>query len=283
MSDEPKSHRIEVACPECGHVQSEPAMVVSTQCRGCRANFQVRDGKGLVRTRPVTRLAPPRKDSDPQPDEKPVVKAVLRYGPSKPTERSFLSRFLNPPKPPREINCFRCGYGYSTVADAQSSQCPKCSGYVSLSDYDITERWNKNIQTCGDVTIQKSGVVAGVTIQCHNLLVLGELAGSVECSGNLVIRSHGKIIGQVRCRHLRVEKGARVEFLHPVTASTAFIDGNVRGQISCSGEVTLEKRAQFQGLVRTSSFIVKPGAKHSGTIEMVTVDTDEHRTSNIER
>ncbi len=272
MSDEPLRHRIELICPECGHVQAEPALVVSTQCRACRANFQVHDGKGVVRNRPVTRLAKPRKDSDPEPEQTPVAKKtqpMLRRGPVIQPPRSFLMRLFNPVKPPREIRCFTCGYSYTTVAEAQSSQCPKCSGYISLIDYEITEPWNRRIQTCGDVIIQKTGSVTGVTLQCHNLTVLGELAGSVECSGDLIIRSHGKIIGKVTCRNLRVEKGAKVEFLNPVNAATAFIDGSVRGQISCTGAVTLEKRAHLQGLVRTTSLVVKPGAKHTGTIEMI--------------
>lgn len=272
MADEPQRHRIEVACPECGKVQFEPALVVSTQCRACRANFQVREGKGVVRKHPVTRLAVPRKDSDPEPEpppQAPALQPFLRRGPVVPVPQSFLMRLFNPAKPPRGITCFECGHSYATVGDAQSSQCPKCSGYISLLSYDITEHWNRRIQTCGDVVIQKSGSVSGVTLKCHNLTVLGELAGSVECSGDLIIRSHGKITGNVQCRNLRVEKGSRVEFLNPVTAASAFIDGNVRGQISCSGPVTLEKRAHLQGLVRTTSLIVKPGAKHTGTIEMI--------------
>jgi cytoskeletal protein CcmA (bactofilin family)/Zn finger protein HypA/HybF involved in hydrogenase expression len=271
MADEPQRHRIEVACPECGQVQIEPALVVSTQCRACRANFQVRDGKGVVRKRPVTRLAPPRKDTDPEPASmvsKP--KPVPRFGPATPAPRSFLMRLLHPVKPPRNVTCFNCGHAFTTIAEAQSSQCPKCSGYVSLLDYDITSHWDRRIQTCGNVVIQKSASVSGLTLRCHHLTVLGELASPVECSGDLVIRSPGKIIGSVHCRHLRIEKGVRVEFLNPVTATTATIDGHVRGQISCSGSVTLEKRARLQGLVRTSSFIVKPGAKHTGTIEMIT-------------
>ena len=272
MADEPQRHRIQVTCPECGEIQSEPALVVSTQCRACRANFQVRAGKGVVRIHPVTRLAAPRKDSDPEPEPPPLApkpRPMLRQGPATPPPQSFLMRFFNPTKPPREISCFGCGHTYTAIGEAQSSQCPKCSGYISLLNYEITEHWNRRIQTCGDVVIQKAGVVSGVTLRCHNLTVIGELAGSVECTGDLVIRSHGKIIGKVTCRNLRVEKGARVEFLNPVTAATAFIDGNVRGQIFCSGEVILEKRAHLQGLVRTTSLIVKPGAKHSGTIEMI--------------
>ncbi|GAA5126777.1 polymer-forming cytoskeletal protein [Luteolibacter yonseiensis] len=271
MADEPLRHRIEVTCPECGQSQIEPALVVSTQCRACRANFQVREGKGVVRNRPITRLAKPRRDSDPEPEIPPARKAspfVLRS--PQPPARSLLKRLFSPTKPPRAVTCFGCGNHYTASAEAQSSQCPKCSGYVSLQDYEITEPWNRRIQTGGDVTITKTGAVSGVTLRCHNLLVLGELAGSVECTGDLTIRSHGKIIGRVHCRNLRVEKGARVEFLHPVTAVTAYIDGHVRGQISCTGSVTLQKRAHLQGLVRTSSLIVKPGAKHTGSIEMVT-------------
>jgi cytoskeletal protein CcmA (bactofilin family) len=154
--------------------------------------------------------------------------------------------------------------------EAQSSQCPKCGNYISLLDYNITEHWNKRIQTRGDVTILKTGAIVGTTVRCHHLIVMGELAGSVDCSGDLIIRSHGKIIGTVRCSNLRVEKGARVEFLNSVCAETVRIDGQVRGQITCTGSVTLEKRAQLHGLVRTSSLIVKPGAKHTGMIEMVT-------------
>ncbi|MBK1881680.1 polymer-forming cytoskeletal protein [Luteolibacter pohnpeiensis] len=169
----------------------------------------------------------------------------------------------------REITCFSCGFVHQAPAEAQSSQCPRCSGYISLQDYEIAEAWNRRIQTRGNVVILKTGHVSGITIQCHHLTVLGELAGSVDCSGNLIIRSHGKILGKVNCDQLRVEKGAKVEFLNPVSARSAYIDGQVRGQISCSGPVTLEKRARLQGLVRTTSLVVKSGAKHTGTIEMV--------------
>ena len=186
--------------------------------------------------------------------------------------RPFWLKMVKPAKPPREITCFNCSASYTVLGDAQSSQCPKCGSYISLEDYEINEVYNRRIQTRGDVKILKRGSITGSTVKCHHLTVLGELAGSVECSGDLIIRSHGKIIGTVVCRNLRIEKGAKVEFLNPVKAETARIDGEVHGQISCSGSVTLEKRAQLHGLVRTTSLVVKPGAKHSGMIEMVSKD-----------
>ena len=189
--------------------------------------------------------------------------------------RPFWLKMVKPGKPPRQIKCFECDAAFTVLGDAQSSQCPKCGSYISLEDYEISEVYNRRIQTRGDVKIHKKGSITGSTIKCHHLTVLGELAGSVECSGDLIIRSHGKIIGTVVCRNLRIEKGAKVEFLNPVKAETARIDGEVHGQISCTGSVTLEKRAKLHGLVRTTSLVVKPGAKHSGMIEMVSKDEKE--------
>jgi cytoskeletal protein CcmA (bactofilin family) len=268
MADEPKRHRIELTCPECGHRQLEPAMVVSTQCRGCRANFQVIDSKAVSRPKAATRIAKVRPENSPLP-EPPAAKTSPFAKPVDPPKPGLIRRLFFPQQPPREVTCFSCGHLHKAVAQAQSSQCPRCSAYISLRDYVITDPWNRRIQTRGDVVIEKTGVVSGVTIQCHNLTVLGELAGSVECSGNLIIRSHGKILGKVSCHQLRVERGAKVEFLNPVNAATAYIDGNVRVQISCTGSITLEKRAHLQGLVKTASLVIKEGAKHTGAIEMV--------------
>jgi len=272
MADEPVRQRIEMACPVCGSIQLEPALVISTHCRACRAHFQVRDGKGVPRNIQTARFAVPRTETEPHNGVLPPLASpalTLRKGPTTPPPRSFLMRLLNPTKPPRHINCFNCGHGFQTSGEAQSTQCPKCSGYVSLLNYEITERWNRAVETSGDVVIHKSGAVSGATIRCHHLTVLGTLSGTVECSGDLIIRTNGKIIGDMRCQNLRVEKKSRIEFLHPVTATSATIDGTVRGQISCSGSVTLEKKAHLQGLVRTSSLVLKSGAKHTGSIEMI--------------
>lgn len=269
MTDEPQRHRIQVACPECGNVQTEPALVVSTQCRGCRTNFQVKDGKGVTRAQSMARLAKPRQDDDYEASPTtPTPKSPPRYGPANPAPRSWLMRLLHPGKPPRDVICFVCGHGFKAIAEAQSSQCPKCGGYVNLLDHEITGHSNARIETRGNVIIRKTGSVSGVTIRCHHLTVFGELAANVDCSGDLVIRSNGKINGSLHCRQLRVEKGARVEFLGDVGAGTASIDGEVRGRLACSGPVTLEKGARLHGLVRCSQLIVKSRAKHTGTLEL---------------
>ena len=59
-------------------------------------------------------------------------------------------------------NWLRQLHVHKAVAEAQSSQCPRCSSYISLRDYQINEPWNRRIQTRGDVLIDKSGVVSGI-------------------------------------------------------------------------------------------------------------------------
>lgn len=237
------------------------------------------DGKSIKQYTYATPFTRIRKEEDDSQDEwnQPRVGAYVPTNrqSTPPTDtRPFWLKLVNPGKPPRHTTCFECGAPFSALGDAQSSQCPKCGSYISLESFEIDYAHNRRIQTRGDVRILKKGSISGATVKCHHLTVLGELSGSVECSGDLVIRNHGKIIGTVVCRNLRIEKGAKVEFLNPVRADTASIDGEVHGQISCSGSVTLEKRAQLHGLVRTTSLVVKPGAKHSGMIEMISKNAD---------
>lgn len=283
MAAEPARHRIELTCPECGHVQSEPALVVSTTCRACGENYQVKDGKAVSRQRPSTRFVAhkvrPSEEDESEPEAAKPQSPFKRPEPPVPAPAGLLQRLFGRTPKPRRVVCFDCGREHIAVPTAQSSQCPYCGFYISLRDYTINERWNRRIQTRGDVTIEKGGSVSGVPITCHNLTVLGELAAAVECSGDLIILSHGKIPGKVLCHTLRVERGARVEFLHAVQAAEVFVDGQLTGQVHCSGAVVLEKRAELRGLVRAARLQVKQGAKHSGVIEIIQPKTEEDAPS----
>ncbi|MGD7654506.1 MAG: polymer-forming cytoskeletal protein [Verrucomicrobiales bacterium] len=227
----------------------------------------MRDGKAVQRLVSKARIARP---GEPHPAAQPPAAKTKPAPPKRPEprKRNFLQRLIFPSRPPRQVLCFACGTSFKTVGEAQSSQCPSCGGYVSLANFDIEETWNRRIETRGDVVIRKTGYVS-TAIRCHNITILGKASGDIDCSGTLTIRSSGKIAGTLRCRELHITKGARVEFLHPVNAESASIDGRVRGQLSCSGPVTLHKRSRFQGLIQTSNLIRNPGAEHKGTVEII--------------
>ena len=265
MGVESSGRRIELECPECGHHQMEPSLVISTQCRACGDHMDIRHGKPVSRPKYATRLASAGKP----PVQHPTVAPAAPKSASKGDAPGIFRRFFVREPDKREIDCYHCKRKFEVVSDAQSSQCRKCGGYISLKDYTIADAWRRRIQTRGDVTILKSGSIIGVHVQSHHLTVLGKLAASVECSGTLRIRSHGKIIGNVKCRELRVERGARVEFQGDVHAEKAYIDGDVKAQLTCTGTITLEKKAHLQGLAKAGGLVVKAGAKHTGSMEVI--------------
>lgn len=271
MGVETNAKRIELICPKCENVQLEPAMVISTLCRSCGFHMDIRDGKPVLRPKHATKLATAAKPpiqhastggSDTEP--KPIKREGVGF---------FRKIFQGEPEK-RPVDCFHCGKVFEVVRDAQSSQCPKCGGYISLKDFEVDSDWRRRIQTRGDVMILKNGTIAGVHVQCHDLTVFGKLAASVDCSGILRIRSHGKIVGNVKCRELRVERGAEVEFQGEVHAGSASIDGNVKAQLTCTGTITLEKKAHLQGVARAGALVVKAGAKHTGMMEVINAASD---------
>ena len=137
-------------------------MVISTQCRACRANFQVIGGKAVSRQRATTRIVRTRPESSPS-AEAPAPKAPPFLKKKElPKENPFLRLFFKK-KPPREVTCFNCGHTHKAVPEAQSSQCPRCSSYISLQDYEITEPWNRRIQTRGNVVIEKTDYSFGMS------------------------------------------------------------------------------------------------------------------------
>ncbi len=272
MGVELKGNRIEIACPKCDHRQMEPSMVISTLCRSCGLHMDIMDGQPVLRPTHATRIATP---------GKPPLQHASTGGdatagePGKASGPGFLRKFFHREQPKRSVDCYHCHRMFEVVSDAQSSQCPKCGGYIALKDFDIGNEWRRRIQTRGDITIQKGASIIGVDVQCHNLTVLGVLSTSVECSGTLRIRSNGKIIGNLKCRELRVERGVEVEFQGEVYADSAYIDGDVRAQITCTGTITLEKKAHLQGPARAGEMVVKAGAKHTGLLEVIAAEPAE--------
>jgi cytoskeletal protein CcmA (bactofilin family)/predicted RNA-binding Zn-ribbon protein involved in translation (DUF1610 family) len=260
--------RIELTCPDCGHVQSEPVRVVSTQCRNCLAHYQIRDGQVVERPRPRIRLAKPGANEEPfEPQPPPPTPASSPRRKPAPVRMPWWKRLILRPGPPREIRCFACKNPFTAGSDVESTQCPGCGAYVSLRNYDIRESWTRPLQTRGDVVLHKEGVVSQARIECHNFKLFGKILGDLECSGELAIHASGKIPSHVSCHRLHVPRKVRVDFLEPVVAHDVLIEGEVRGVLQCTGTVTLARRALLQGLVRAAAIEIRPGASHVGIFD----------------
>ncbi len=262
--------RILVDCSECGESQDEPELVVSTICKACGSHLEIEEGEVVPKQKFGTRLL--------SADELEAHKRAESELESQPIGESRFGRLLRVFSKPeakfRNVICYHCGEGFQTISSALSSQCKRCGGYISLRDYTINQAWRRRIQTRGDVMIQREGSIVGVNVQCHHLTVLGRLAASVECSGDIRIQSHGRILGNVKCDELRVERGAEVEFQGEVHARTAYIDGELKAQLTCDGTITLEKKAHLKGLAKARGLVVKEGARHTGSMEVIRPGSD---------
>jgi cytoskeletal protein CcmA (bactofilin family) len=252
-----------MACPSCGHKQSEPRLAISSDCRACGEHFEVRRG------RPAPRPGRPsffRANLD-GPAEATVfspARSLLKVvtGP-----RQLLLRLLFSGEPKRrDVSCFDCQRVHSALDEASATNCPDCGAYISLRNYEIRDNWSRSIETRGNVRIHRGGSISGVSVRCHHLEVDGKFNGSVDCSGDFIIRSSAKILGRVHCAHLRVERRARVEFSCPVRAHEITLDGELAGDLICSGRLLLQKKALLTGDITVGSLMIKDGARHHGSI-----------------
>jgi cytoskeletal protein CcmA (bactofilin family) len=77
----------------------------------------------------------------------------------------------------------------------------------------------------------------------------GNLIGSINSKGKIVIGQTGQVEGEVNCRN-------------------ADISGQVKAQIMVAELLTLKASAKISGEITTSKLSIEPGAKFSGTCNM---------------
>jgi len=168
----------------------------------------------------------------------------------------------------RKVLCLQCDHEHEAPAEASSTLCSACGAYVSLKNYIINNHWNRRIETRGNVTIQKKGSVTDITVRCHDILVLGSLKGGIDCSGDITLNSHSKIMGNVSCRRLVIDKRADVAFANEVVCEEAIIDGHVTGHFVCTGKLHLKKKAVLNGNIVVANMTIDKGARHNGQISI---------------
>lgn len=173
---------------------------------------------------------------------------------------------IEPEKKP--VRCFDCGHVHEVSVAASSTQCARCSLYISLSNEDIREHYSRNIRTRGDVIIHKKGSVIGCEIACHNLTVSGGISGSVDCSGNASFKNSGKVLGSMHCKHIVIERKCEVDFPQGIIAGSADIYGVVRGDILCSGTIRIYKTGSVLGDATAKAIVMKDGGVLTGQMNI---------------
>lgn len=163
-----------------------------------------------------------------------------------------------------EVRCFRCYHMQQVSRFAKSTQCERCSAYISLANYEIKTQKNHTLRTRGDIVIGKRGGLKNCEIACHHLTVNGNIDARVDCSGDAVFRHSGVVRGNLYCRKLLIEKNCVIEFPDGVKAQRADIQGQLVGNLTCSGPVRISRTGSVTGDVHATEIDLKDGAAISG-------------------
>lgn len=168
--------------------------------------------------------------------------------------------------PPRSVLCFECDATHKVAAASTSTICPSCSTYIDLRNLEIKDRTNKRIRTRGDVVVEKKGALLGTSLHCGKLTVHGTVSGSIYASGDVLLKADQKIIGEIRCRHLVLEKKCELQCVQPVHAETVEIHGKATGHFYATRSLILRRHAVLDGSVTAQFMCVEPGAVLNGQV-----------------
>jgi cytoskeletal protein CcmA (bactofilin family) len=167
--------------------------------------------------------------------------------------------------PENRVRCYRCYHVQMVSRFAKSTQCERCSAYISLANYEIKAVKSHTLRTRGDVTIaKKGGLINDSEIACHHLTVNGAIDAAVDCSGDAFFRHSGTVRGKLFCERLVIEKNCEVRFPDGVMTERADINGHLIGNVTCSGKVRLARTGIIEGDLLAVDLETKEGGRVSG-------------------
>ncbi len=152
---------------------------------------------------------------------------------------------------------------------AAATQCPSCGTYISLRNHVISGRVSAPVSTRGNVVVGKRGALITSKIQCHDLVIYGKVAGKINCSGTVRFRATGKVLGEIRSEKFVVEKRSKLQFLHPVHATTVEIHAPTAVDIVCDGPVWIGSKGSVSGGVLARSLKIEDGGALDGTLSIL--------------
>lgn len=167
--------------------------------------------------------------------------------------------------PENRVRCYRCYHVQMVSRFAKSTQCERCSAYISLANYEIKAVKSHTLRTRGDVTIaKKGGLINDSEIACHHLTVSGAIDATVDCSGDAFFRHSGTVRGKLFCERLVIEKNCEVRFPDGVMTERADINGHLIGDVTCSGKVRIARTGIIEGDLTAVDLELKEGGRVSG-------------------
>jgi DNA-directed RNA polymerase subunit RPC12/RpoP len=111
----------------------------------------------------------------------------------------------------REVVCTHCERRIEIPATAMSVSCRYCHRRVIIEDLEIkTYHAVLRVATAGRVEVQKKGTLVA-DVRVNELEVEGNVKGNVVALDRVAVGKKASIEGNVSCRSLSVEPGAKLQ------------------------------------------------------------------------
>ena len=292
--------RIEIECPHCGNLQSEPELAQSTNCRKCGGYIQLE--KGRQSTPPHDPLYPWAFQKVEEAKGRVEIQCPhcgnlqLEAESAKSTycrkcssyiqlEKSRKPAALHEPQS-RSISvfqnlsglfgvertfvarCFECPGEREVPKNATSTLCPKCGAYIDLQDYKISGIYTRSIRTGGRLIVTNKGDLIGRRTFCGSAEIQGSVRGNLICTGAVRISLKGKLSCDIEAKTVYIEKKCVAEIVHPIRAELVEIEGAISGQIIATRKVVIYKTGRLTGTVSALGFSVEKGGCFFGELSI---------------
>jgi len=215
-----KQDKVLVACPHCGHEQPEPRTAFSTVCKKCRKHFHVQE--------------------------------ILEVRPARKTVERVPER--------RRITCFDCGADLEVALSAESTMCKRCSSYVDLKDYRITNAVSKNFKTKGAFVLETKGYVFNTEAIVGDAVIKGRFLGKLVAERSLTIYSTAEFKGSFKTARLIIPAQNHFRWNEPIKLGSAEIAGELAANLHARGTIVLKSTARLFGDVEAGGMVVQEGA-----------------------
>jgi cytoskeletal protein CcmA (bactofilin family) len=215
-----KQEKVLVACPHCGHSQSEPRAVVSTVCKKCRRNYQVKEARSPA-SKAVEVAFERKRITCFECGQKLEVPATAQSSMCK-----WCSGYV-------DLRDYRIGNATSRNFKTKGALTLEATGYLfntetTAGDAVIKGRFLGKLVAERTLTIYTSAEIKGSFAAGHFIIpaenrfrwkepivagsaeIAGELAADLQCEGTITIKSTARMFGDMLARDLVVEGGAVV-------------------------------------------------------------------------
>jgi cytoskeletal protein CcmA (bactofilin family) len=146
--------------------------------------------------------------------------------------------------------------------------CKRCSSYVDLADYQISQTFSKSFRTYGRLVLEEKGYLLNTESLVGEAVLKGRLIGKLTSEGTMEIHSSATIKGTLLPGRLVIPVGHHFRWPQPLAVRNAEIGGELVADLAATKTVVLRSTARLFGIVTAENLVVEAGAVFVGAAQI---------------